>query len=225
MAKKPKIDLVIFDCDGTLVDSEYVNNKSISAMLVGLGHKKFTLEYCTDYFAGCSVHDVINTLERLQVKHPEKALQEMHEYAMNIAQSDLRAIKHVPETLAGITLPKCVASNGERHIVLEFLEITGLDGFFEKDNIFTRELVKKPKPEPDLYLYAAKKMGNTPPERCLVIEDSVIGVTAAKRAGMNVIGFFGANHHHERSENLLLTAGAFVAVKDFSEIMHYISNK
>jgi beta-phosphoglucomutase-like phosphatase (HAD superfamily) len=66
-------------------------------------------------------------------------------------------------------------------------------------------------------------MGNFSPERCLVVEDSVVGVTAAKRAGMNVIGFIGANHHHERSENLLLTAGAFTAVKNFSEILKYIN--
>jgi len=225
MIHKPKIDLVIFDCDGTLVDSEYVNNKSISEMLVGLGHEKFTVNYCVDFFAGCSVHDVINTLQRLDIKNPEKELQKMHAYAIKIAQNELSAIKNVKETLEQISLPKCVASNGEKHIVTDFLKITGLIDFFGHSKIFTRELVAKPKPDPDLYLYAAKQMGNVSPEKCLVVEDSVVGVTAGKRAGMNVVGFIGANHHHDQSENQLLNAGAFVTVKDFREILNYIPKK
>ena len=150
MMNKLDIDLVIFDCDGTLVDSEYVNNKSISEMLIGLGHEKFTLHYCVDYFAGCSVHDVINTLERLEIKNPEEELQKMHEHAIKLAKKELAAIKNVKETLAKISLPKCVASNGEKHIVTDFLEITGLIDFFGHSKIFTRELVTNPKPHPDL---------------------------------------------------------------------------
>lgn len=219
---KLNIDLVIFDCDGTLVDSEHVNNKSISEMLINLGHEKFTVSYCVDYFAGCSVHDVINTLKRLDIKNPEEELQKMHDYAIKLAKNELVAIQHVRETLENIYLPKCVASNGEKHIVTDFLAITGLIDFFGHSKIFTRELVTNPKPYPDLYLHAAKTMGNVPPERCLVVEDSVVGVTAGKRAGMNVVGFIGANHHHEKSENQLLTAGAFVAVKDFRDILKYL---
>jgi len=219
-----KIELVIFDCDGTLVDSEYVNNKSISDTLISLGHHKFTLKYCVDYFAGSSVHDVINALNRLNIENSDQVLKDMHEYAMKIARDELTAIKGVSETMEKIHLPKCVASNGERHIVLEYLNVTKLSKFFNPDQVFTRELVSKPKPDPDLYLYAAKAMGNIPPEKCLVVEDSVVGVTAGKSAGMNVIGFIGANHHHERSENLLLTAGAFVTVKHFKDILKYIPN-
>jgi HAD superfamily hydrolase (TIGR01509 family) len=221
--KSLDIDLVIFDCDGTLVDSEYVNNKSISRMLVGLGHNKFTIEYCVDYFAGCSIHDVVDALNRLKVESPEKELEKMHLYAMDLAQKELAAIKNVPETLEKIRIPKCVASNGEHGIVREFLNITKLMQFFTEDSVFTRELVKNPKPAPDLYLHTAKQMGNIPPERCLVIEDSVVGVTAGKSAGMNVIGFVGANHHHEQSEHQLLKAGAFTIMKDFSEMLNYFN--
>jgi len=216
------VELVIFDCDGTLVDSEHVNNKSISDMLISLGYHKFTLQYCIDYFAGCSVHDVINALNRLEVPNPDKVLQDMHKHAMKIAREELMAIKGVTETISKIKLPKCVASNGEKQIVCEYIEITKLNQFFSTDRIFTRELVANPKPHPDLYLHAAEAMGNVPPEKCLVVEDSVVGVTAGKAAGMNVIGFVGANHHHERSENLLLTAGAFVTVNKFKDILQYI---
>jgi HAD superfamily hydrolase (TIGR01509 family) len=216
------IELVIFDCDGTLVDSEYVNNKSISDMLTSLGHPKFTLKYCIDYFAGCSVHDVIHTLNMLKISDPDKALKNMHQHAMRIAREELMAINGVLDTISQIKLPKCVASNGERHIVCEYIDITKLNKFFTRDQIFTRELVVKPKPEPDLYLYAANAMGNFLPERCLVIEDSVVGVTAGKAAGMHVVGFTGANHHHERSESLLMDAGAFVAVRKFQDILKYI---
>ncbi|MCH9753487.1 MAG: HAD-IA family hydrolase [Alphaproteobacteria bacterium] len=219
------IELVIFDCDGTLVDSEYVNNRSISKMLTDLGHTKFTTKYCIDYFAGCSIHDVINTLKRLKVENPEKKLEEMHVYSMQIAKDELKAIDNVRKTLEQITIPKCVASNGENRIVLDFLNITKLIGFFASNAIFTREMVARPKPEGDLYLHAAKQMNNVDPSKCLVIEDSIVGVMAGKKAGMNVIGFIGANHHHEKSENQLLTAGAFTTVKDFSEILKYIPQK
>ena len=221
--KSLDINLVIFDCDGTLVDSEYVNNKSISQMLVGLGHTKFTTEYCIDYFAGCSIHDVVDALKRLKVESPEKELEKMHLYAMDLARKELSAIKNVSETLERIKIPKCVASNGEHSIVRDFLNITKLMKFFSEDYVFTRELVKHPKPAPDLYLHAAKQMGDIPPEKCLVIEDSVVGVTAGKSAGMNVIGFVGANHHHEQSEHQLLKAGAFTVIKDFSEILNYFN--
>jgi beta-phosphoglucomutase-like phosphatase (HAD superfamily) len=136
-----KIDLVLFDCDGTLIDSEYVNNKSISEMIIGLGHKQFTLPYCIDYFAGCSVHDVINTLNRLGIEDHNAALEKMHQHAIGIARKELMAIKHVAETLEKITVPKCVVSNGENAIVREFLAITELAKFFKIDNIFTCELV------------------------------------------------------------------------------------
>lgn len=216
------IELVLFDCDGTLVDSEYVNNRSISKMMIDLGHNKFTTEYCIDYFAGCSIHDVISTLKKLNVKNPEKSLEEMHIYSTQIAKDELKAIDNVRETLEKITIPKCVASNGERRIVLDFLHITKLMDFFGPEAIFTRELVKNPKPAPDLYLHAAEKITGTHSSKCLVIEDSVVGVTAGKKAGMNVIGFIGANHHHEKSKDQLLAAGAFTTVKDFSEILKYI---
>jgi HAD superfamily hydrolase (TIGR01509 family) len=221
--KSLDIDLVIFDCDGTLVDSEYVNSKSISEMLVGLGYNKFTLEYCVDYFAGCSIHDVRDTLKSLKVESPEKELEKMHMRSMDLAHKELVAIQNVPETLEKIRIPKCVASNGEQHIVRAFLNITKLMNFFTEDSVFTRELVKNPKPSPELYLHAAKQMGNVPPERCLVIEDSVVGVTAGKSSGMSVIGFVGANHHHKESENLLLKAGAFTTIKDFSEILDHFN--
>lgn len=221
--KKLDIDLVIFDCDGTLVDSEYVNNKSISQMLVNLGHKKFTTEYCIDYFAGSSIHDVIETLNRLGIENPNKELEKMHIYAMDLAEEELASIKNVPGTLETIKIPKCVASNGEQSIVRDFLRITKLMDFFTEERVFTRELVKNPKPAPDLYLHAAEQMGNIPPEKCLVVEDSIIGVTAGKSAGMNVIGFIGANHHHEQSEHQLIKAGAFTVIKDFSKMLDYFN--
>lgn len=221
--KQLDIELVIFDCDGTLVDSEHVNNRSISEMLTQLGHKKFTTEYCIDYFAGCSIHDVVEVLKKLKVESPEKELEKMHIYAMDLAEKHLAAIKHVPETLEKIKIPKCVASNGEKKIVKDFLNFTQLMKFFTEDYVFTRELVKNPKPAPDLYLHAAQKMGNVPPEKCLVIEDSIVGVTAGKSAGMNVLGFIGANHHHEQSEHQLIKAGAFTTMKDFSEMLNYFN--
>jgi HAD superfamily hydrolase (TIGR01509 family) len=101
--------------------------------------------------------------------------------------TELKAIKNASELLEYLAdFPICVASNGEQPVVLFSLETTGLLKFFGKDHIFTHEMVAHGKPEPDLFLLAANKMGYLP-EKCLVIEDSIIGTTAAKRAGMDVI--------------------------------------
>jgi HAD superfamily hydrolase (TIGR01509 family) len=124
--------------------------------------------------------------------------------------------------LENIIAPKCIVSNGDRKTVLHFLELTHLNKFFSSDMIFTREQVEKPKPSPDLYLFAAEKM-KTFPKDCLVVEDSVIGITAAKRAGMTVIGFTGANSFHKHMEKQILNAGADHIISNLLEVLKYIS--
>lgn len=216
------IKLVIFDCDGTLIDSEYVNNKATSDILTELGHEEFTIDHCISHFAGCSMHDVIDTLKKLEVSKPEEVLERIHKHAMKMAKAKLEPIQNVAETLKQIQIPKAVASNGERHIVVECVKITDLIQYFHTDHIFTRELVKNPKPSPDLYLHVAEEMGNINPRNCLVIEDSMRGITAGKNAGMNVLGFTGGNHHHHESRKELRNAGALAVIENFSELLEYL---
>jgi phosphoglycolate phosphatase len=219
---KNKIELVIFDCDGTLVDSEKINNAAISSVLLELGHQKFTLDYCINFFAGCSIYDLKNTLNHLKEKNIEKILETIQTRAEINAEHYLMPVNNVINTISQIKLPICVVSNGQREMVLDYIKITKLNQFFPKKNIFTRELVLNPKPSPDLYLYAAKSMGNYDPATCLVIEDSIVGVTAGYKAGMNVIGFTGANYQHHKMHRLLLDAGAFTVTTNMKTVLKYL---
>lgn len=217
-----EIKLIIFDCDGTLIDSEYINNKATSDVLIELGHKEFTIDYCIRFFAGCSMHDVLDTLKKLRIPNPEITLDAMQTRAIAMAKNNLAPISNAIETVKKITLPKAVASNGERKMVITSLSITGLSKYFDNNSIFTCELVKKAKPAPDIYLYAAEKMGGIEPKHCLVIEDSVRGIIAGKAAGMNVLGFTGGNHHNDESKQALKDAGAMQIIENLAEILHYL---
>jgi HAD superfamily hydrolase (TIGR01509 family) len=216
------IKLIIFDCDGTLIDSEYINNKATSEILIELGHTKFTVEYCLSLFAGCSSHDIIKALKEDNIQNPEETLNTMNIRALKLAKTNLKPIKHAIETVTQIKIPKAVASNGEKMNVIEFLKMTGLIKYFPEEQIFTTELVAKPKPAPDLHLYTAKKMGNVDPKNCLVIEDSIRGIIAAKNAGMNVLAFTGGNHHHNKSKKELHKAGASAVIETLPEILGYL---
>lgn len=216
------IKLVMFDCDGTLIDSEYINNKATSDVLKDLGHHKFTVPYCMEYFAGCSINDVRKALEDLKIIDIEGALSRMQNITIELAKTSLAPIKNSLELLSNIKLPKCVVSNGERHLVLHSLKVTKLIEHFSETRIFTRDLVARPKPAPDLYLYAAKECGNVLPQNCLVIEDSIKGITAGKAAGMHVLGFVGGNHHNSETKEVLRGSGAFAIINDLSEVMKFL---
>ena len=107
-----------------------------------------------------------------------------------------------------------VGSNGEDEIILKSLELQGFMDYFEPQNIFSKNHVPNPKPAPDLFLYAAKKM-NVEPSRCLVIEDSLTGVKAGVAAGMDVWGFTGVAHDKKHAESRLKQAGATHIFDDF----------
>lgn len=217
-----KIKLVIFDCDGTLVESEYINSQATSEVLMGLGLKKFTPDYCLHYFMGCSAHDVMRILRELKIDDPQKILHIAHTRAIELGKTQLKSIPKAVEVVEKITLPKCIASNGQRFVVLESLRIVGLDKHFHEKHVFTAEDVKNAKPAPDLYLYSAQSMGNVDPRNCLAIEDSVVGVIAAKAANMNVLGFIGGKHHGLKAKEMLMDAGALATIESLSEILGFL---
>ena len=214
--------LIIFDCDGTLIDSERINSQATSETLLALGHSKFTLEYCLEYFAGCSAQTVITTLKDLKIPDPDLMLRSLCARAVELSRAQLTTIPKAAQLINKINLPKCIASNGERFVVLEALKIVGLNKFFVDCHVFTAESVEKAKPAPDLYLHTALKMGNIDPENCLVIEDSVVGVTAAKAANMAVLGFVGGKHHGKNAKTKLLDAGAFTTVDNLLDVLSFI---
>ncbi len=177
---------IIFDCDGTLVDSEYLTNSVISQMAKELG-VKMTAEEATAAFGGKTLDAVIYGMKEMSGKEiPPEWLSKLVKKVSDSYKKDLIPMEGIKTVLENLTIPVCVASNGLPKHVEGSLTITDLIDYFG-NNIFTASDVGIPKPAPDLFLYAAEKMKFRPDE-CVVIEDSIAGVTAAVNANIKVYG-------------------------------------
>ena len=202
---------IIFDCDGTLVDSEAITNQVIAEMASELGIE-MSGEEASATFGGKTLDGVVYKMRELSGNDlPNDWLPRLIQRVNESWESKLRPVKGVKELLEKIKIPICVASNGEPMHVRHSLRLTKLYDFFD-ENIFTASEVSKPKPSPELFLYAAKKMGFAPSE-CAVIEDSVTGVTAAVNAEMEVYGII----NNLFSEEQLRHAGA-IPLKNMNEL-------
>lgn len=210
--KKPKY--VIFDCDGVLIDSEILANRVAVEIKTELGFP-ITLEEQLARFVGCGMSHpaMIAELERL----PKDYMKRLEKRCAEVYEAELKAINGVLDTLERLKLPKCVASSSEPEHLEKKLAHTGLIQFFPKA-IFHGRLVERPKPEPDLFLHAAKALGWAA-EDCLVIEDSEHGIRAGRAAGMIVCGFTGASHIYPGHAEKLLNAGADYIVSDIRNIL------
>ena len=184
--------LIIFDCDGVLVDSEPVAMRVlIETIHEAGGDVKLAEAYAR--FLGQSLETTRALLARdYGVALSDAALVGMRERLYARFRDELRPIPHVPETLAALDLPFCVASSSSLERVELSLRLTRLWPMFE-GAAFSANMVEHGKPAPDLFLHAARVMGH-PPETCLVVEDSAAGIRAAQAAGMAVVGFTGGGH-------------------------------
>ncbi|MEU6387409.1 HAD family hydrolase [Streptomyces bauhiniae] len=186
-----RYDLILFDNDGVLVDSEPISNRHLAAYLTELGHPTTYDESLRDYM-GAAMHRVHDTvLERTGEKLPEDFDDVFHARVFAAFKEELRPVAGVEEVLEKLTadgVPYCVASSGSHERIRVGHRVTGLDRWFDDDRIFSSQDVGRGKPAPDLFLYAAERMG-VAPERCLAVEDSPLGVQAARAAGMDVYGF------------------------------------
>lgn len=179
--------LVIFDCDGVLVDSERISHSVLNTMLGELG-VALTFEETVLQFIGTSLPDCMARVEALAGQAlPSDFVLEFARRTRLAFEADLRAVPGVEAVLDSMTCSYCVASNGNHAKVNFTLGHTGLLARF-RGRIFTAEDVARPKPAPDLFLLAASTLGATP-ERTTVIEDTPTGIRAAKSAGMRAIGF------------------------------------
>lgn len=218
-------DLIIFDCDGTLVDSEVIHNQSISDLLTGMGHSRFDLEYALAHFVGKGMEEVFRHLEaEIGSSLPARFLPDYVRMVEQRMESSLKAIDGVHEVLAGLPekIKKCVASNGEMSNVTTAIRVTGLEPYFPSALIFTKDMVARAKPAPDLFLHAAAKTG-VHPSRAVVIEDSVTGVRAGKAADMVVIGLTAASHDKKSHDAALRAAGADHVVDRFVDIANLVN--
>ncbi|MFC8670902.1 HAD family hydrolase [Streptomyces sp. NPDC057199] len=186
-----RYDLVIFDNDGVLVDSEPISNTLLAAYLTELGHPTSYEESLRDYMGAAMhrVHDLVE--ERTGERLPADFDDVFHARVFAAFERELEPVAgavEVLEKLAADGVPYCVASSGSHERIRVGHRKTGLDRWFDDGRIFSSQDVGRGKPAPDLFLHAAERMG-VPPEKCLVVEDSPLGVRAAVAAGMDVYGF------------------------------------
>jgi HAD superfamily hydrolase (TIGR01509 family) len=208
--------LIIFDCDGVLVDSELLSCRCLCEALAGCGIE-VGLDEILDLFLGRSLDAVLEHYQGLGRPIPRRFPAELMERVQETFRSALCPIDGIGSVLEGLKIPYCVASSSTLDRVSLSLSLTGLARHFA-DRLYTAQMVDRGKPAPDLFLYAARRM-QADPSRTLVIEDSVSGVQAAKAAGMTVWGFVGGSHYRARGGAASLhEAGAdrvFARMADF----------
>ncbi|MGC2140436.1 MAG: HAD family hydrolase [Methylovirgula sp.] len=198
--------LLIFDCDGVLVDSELIALEILVKMLTELGWPIKPAE-CRTRFMGRSTRDVLSEVEAMLGRPiPAEFGEAMQAQLFARLRRDLQPVRDIHDVVAKLPYPVCVASSSQPERIALSLAVTDLAPLFG-DRVFSATEVRHGKPAPDLFLHAAARMG-VPPEHAIVIEDSPAGVIAARRAGMGVIGFAGASHVDPGLAGLLAKAGA-----------------
>ena len=205
-------DLIIFDCDGVLVDSEVISCRAHAETLTRHGYP-ITAEQVLERFLGVSDREARQTIEREMGRElPDDFEAQMKQAALQRYTGELGAIPNIGEAIDAIKLPKCVASSGTPEKIRHGLTCAGLYDQLAP-HIFSATQVSRGKPAPDLFLFAAEQM-KAQPARCLVIEDSVPGVTGGCAAGMTLLGFHGGSHCPPGHAEMLRAAGATFTFDD-----------
>jgi HAD superfamily hydrolase (TIGR01509 family) len=204
--------VVIFDCNGVLVDSEPLATAIVSQEFMRVGFP-LTPDIVARYFTGRRPADMFAEVEAAAGRKlpPDFAIT-VATATLRCFRAELRATKHATYALSWLRGPKCVASSSSIDRIRVSLESTDLLRFFEP-NLFSASEVRNGKPAPDLFLHAAGRM-HVQPAECIVVEDSAVGVAAGIAAGMTVIGFVGGSHATGQLGNHLRAAGASAVISD-----------
>ena len=206
-------ELIIFDCDGVLVDSERIANEVFARILNEECGLSLTLEDMFSTFVGHSSSQCMQIIEDMLGHAPPDNLENRYKSEINETLArDVTAVQEIEQALDEISIPMCVASSGSHEKMHTTLGKTNLLNRF-KGKLFSTSDVENGKPAADIYLYAAKQMGNKSPSNCLVIEDSPLGVQGGVAAGTTVFGYTelmnrerlintGAHHLFDNMDNL-----------------------
>ena len=209
--------LVIFDCDGVLVDSEVITSRVFAAMLNELGIPA-TVDEVFDKFVGRSMAQCLEEIAQLLGREvPAEFARQYHLRTALALESDLKTVPGIESALAEIRMPYCVASNGSHEKMQTTLGITDLLPKFQ-GKLFSVTEVARGKPFPDVFLYAAAQSG-VAPSACAVIEDTPTGVTAGVAAGMTVYGYCAHTPAHH-----LIAAGAHHTFDCMSDLPAILGN-
>ncbi|WP_158817231.1 HAD family hydrolase [Methylocapsa sp. S129] len=218
-------ELVIFDCDGVLVDSELI---ALGQTRQALGEAGLPLTHAQaiDRFLGFSLDSIVQKAEAdLAGALPADFRNDLSRDILARFASELKGIEGVRQAVEGLHCRVCVASSSPPERIRLALSVAGYGGLFEP-HIFSATMAPRGKPHPDLFLHAAHEMGASP-DRCLVIEDSAPGVLAAVSAGMDVFGFVGGSHFSPGAAQgeRLKGAGALLIFSDMSQLPEIIAQR
>jgi len=208
--------VIIFDCNGVLVDSERIAAAVAAESFNRIGIP-LTADLIIRYFFGRRPADMFATVEKaMQRNLPPDFAAGVATATIERLRQELRAMPHAAHALTWLREPKCVASSAPEDRVRISLQTAGLARFFE-GNLFSASDVSRGKPAPDLFLHAAERMG-VPREQCIVVEDSPAGISAAAAAGMTSVGFVGGSHAEANLAERLVAAGARSIVADLRHL-------
>ncbi len=215
-------EVVIFDCDGVLVDSEVISLGVTRRMLAEAG-LRLSDDETRKRFLGRRQDAVLRRVEaELGARLPNDFTGALSREILATFERDLKGVEGVRQAVDGLDARVCVASSSAPERLRFALRVTGYETLFAP-NIFSSAEVPRGKPHPDLFLFAARSMGAAP-ENCLVIEDSVAGVTAARAAGMTVFGFVGGSHFSVPAQAAELTAaGADLIFDDMARLPEIVA--
>ncbi len=218
-----QIELIIFDFDGVICDSEYIAAEVTTQLLIEHGVDT-TLDKVLLTLVGLQADDKARALSKLicMDKIPQFML-EVKNRSRVAYYERLKTLPYVDEIIPMLTQQLCIGSNSSLESLLVKLKIIGMEPYFPKQRLYVSSLVANPKPAPDIYLHAAKTH-NVKPENCLVIEDSDHGTHAAVAAGIPVIGYHAASHCYEGYEQRLTDAGALTLFKNMRELPEILKN-
>ncbi len=211
----PPPGLLIFDCDGVLVDSELLSCQADAACLAEIGIP-LSAEDILGRYVGINLAGMLADLEQRFGRLPPDLAETMHRRTLAAFDAELTAVAGVAAALDAIAMPRCVASGSAPARIRHSLALTGLLHRFDP-HIFSATQVARGKPAPDLFLFAAHRM-DAAPGQCLVIEDSIPGVQAARAAGMRVWGFTGGSHCRPGHADRLRAAGADAVFDDMRHL-------
>ena len=220
MLKNKAYQLVIFDCDGTLVDSEPVTNGLVAQMIQERGISVSRAD-CLEMFAGKTIKDIVSFIQIQGINETLSSFEKEYRARCNeVFKKELRPVTGARSFIESLAIPYCVASNGPRVKMNLTLPICQLNNFFDDRNTFSAYDIQAWKPDPDLFLHASNRM-KVDPSSSLVIEDTWSGIMGAVNAGIDV---WALNPH---DDDRLFISGVpnFASMAEIEKTFHLISEK
>ncbi len=214
---------IIFDFDGVLVDSEILAAKAFAQYMQKSGIEINEKEFAS--YAGKKTVQVIDILsKKYLIKDQQKFFTDIMEIGSNIYMNELTTVKGAYEFVSKLKLNLYIGSNSTKQRIIEGLQTVKLNKYFKPEQVYSFDLVEKPKPNPDIYLKAIQD-NNLIINQTIIIEDSAVGVMAGVSAGVKVIGLTAGGHWHaNRDEKELIDAGAFAVTNDYKKIFELIES-